>query len=110
MLVSASVDPFIPEGAVYRLRMDEHSPLVKIAGGLPEWLGGKVDTGCIAVNGSAIAMADMSGSLYVSSDTGLTWSRWEDGIPMPSGVLSSEVWGVNTAKTSSGRQFSKDEV
>jgi hypothetical protein len=87
VLVSASVDPFVPEGAVYRRKMDELSPLVKLGGGLPEWLGGKVDTGCIATNGSTVAMADMSGSLYVSTNTGLTWSRWEDGIPMPSGVL-----------------------
>jgi hypothetical protein len=34
-----------------------------------------------------VAMTDMSGNLYVSSDTGLTWLHREDGIPMPSGVL-----------------------
>jgi hypothetical protein len=87
VLVSAATDPFAPEGAIYRRRLDEHGPLVMVAGGLPAWLNGKADTGCIAVHGSAVAIADMGGNLYVSADTGRTWSRWADGTPTPSSVL-----------------------
>ncbi|HEY1949200.1 MAG TPA: hypothetical protein VGG97_19485 [Bryobacteraceae bacterium] len=87
VLVSAATDPFAPEGAIYRRGMDEHGPLVRVAGGLPTWLNGKADTGCIAVHGSAAAIADMGGNLYVSADTGRTWSRRADGIPTPSSVL-----------------------
>ena len=88
VLVSAAADPFAPKSAIYRpRRMDEHGPLVMVAGGLPAWLDGIVDTGCIATHGSAVAVADMGGNLYVSADTGRTWSRQADGIPTPSSVL-----------------------
>jgi photosystem II stability/assembly factor-like uncharacterized protein len=67
--------------------LDEHCPLLMVAGGLPAWLDGIADTGCIATNGSAVAVADKGGNLYVSADTGRTWSRQADGIPTPIGVL-----------------------
>jgi hypothetical protein len=95
VLVSAAESPFAPKGAIYRRapdqqideQMDEHGPLVKVAGGLPAWLDGKADTHCIAVHGSAVAIADWGGNLYVSADTGRTWSRQADGMPPPSSVL-----------------------
>jgi hypothetical protein len=89
VLVSASVDPFAEQGAVYRRRVDGHGPLVAIGGGLPAWTEGKVDTGCIATHGSAVALADRKGNLYVSADTGRSWSRPADGLPSPSSVLIS---------------------
>ena len=85
VLVSSAVDPFAPQGAIYR--RGEDGLLVRVAGGLPAWLDGKADTGCIATHGSAVAVADMGGSLYASADTGRTWSRRADGIPTPSSVL-----------------------
>jgi len=99
VLVSAAESPFAPKGAIYRWRpdgqldeqmaeqMDEHCPLVKAAGGLPEWLDGKADTHCIATHGSTAAIADWGGNLYISADTGRTWSRQADGMPPPSSVL-----------------------
>ena len=48
VLVSASVDHFAAQGAIYRRRVDGHGPLVAIAGGLPTWIEGIADTGCIA--------------------------------------------------------------
>ena len=47
VLVSASVDHFAPQGAIYRRRVDGHDSLVAIGGGLPAWIDG-IDTGCIA--------------------------------------------------------------
>jgi hypothetical protein len=67
--------------------VDEQGPLVKVGGGLPEWLAGGADTGCIATQGSAVALADKGGNLYVSRDFGHTWTRQADSLPGPSGVL-----------------------
>ena len=75
VLVSASVDHFAAQGAIYRRRVDGHGSLVAVGGGLPAWTDGIVDTGCIATRGSAVALADRKGNLYVSADTGRSWSR-----------------------------------
>ncbi len=80
VLVSASADHFATEGAIYRRASDGGPTLVAVASGLPEWLDGIVDTACIAARGSAVAVADKKGHLYVSADTGRTWSRRADGI------------------------------
>jgi hypothetical protein len=87
VLVSASADHFADQGAIYRRRVDGHGPLVAIAGGLPAWTDGIVDTRCIAVGGSAVALTDRKGNLYVSADTGRSWSRRASGLPSPSSVL-----------------------
>jgi hypothetical protein len=50
-------------------------------------VAGSADTGCIATNRAAVAIADKSGSVYVSADAGHGWSRWGGGLPSPSGVL-----------------------
>jgi hypothetical protein len=87
ILISASMDPFIREGAIYRRGIGESSPLVRVTDGLPAWLGGSPDTGCIATKGAAAAMADRTGDLYISDDSGRTWSCVVEGFDMPSGVL-----------------------
>ncbi|MGH7634798.1 MAG: WD40/YVTN/BNR-like repeat-containing protein [Gemmatimonadaceae bacterium] len=87
ILVSASEDPFSPQGAVYRRPLDGMGPLQRLGGGLPQWLERRVDTGCIATRGSAIALADGGGNLYLSQDAARTWSRVADHLPAPSGVL-----------------------
>jgi hypothetical protein len=87
LFVSAADDHFAAEGAVYWRRVDGHDPLVAVGGGLPKWTSGIVDTGCIAARGAAIAVVDQKGSLYVSADTGRSWSRQASGLPPPSGVL-----------------------
>jgi len=87
VLVSASVDHFAAQGAIYRRPVDGPGPLVTIAGGLPKWIGGIADTGCIATHGAAVAIADRNGNLYVSGDTGSSWARRADGLPRPSSAL-----------------------
>jgi len=86
ILVSASADHFATQGAVYRRPIDEHGPLVPV-GGLPRWIDGIADTGCIATRASALAVADKAGNLYVSADAGRTWSRCANGLPTTSSVL-----------------------
>jgi len=87
ILVAAEAGHFAPQGAIYRRSVDESGPLVRVTGGLPEWLNGIADTGCIAASGAAVAVADQKGNLHVSADNGHTWSRRADGIPYPSSVL-----------------------
>jgi hypothetical protein len=87
VLVSASLDHFAAQGAIYRRPVDGPGPLVAVAGGLPTWIDGIADTSCIATHGAAVAIADRNGNLYLSGDTGRSWSRRADSLPPPSSVL-----------------------
>ncbi len=87
ILLSASASPFASEGRIYRRPLH---PDGFLAPGMPSWTDGITDTGCIAANGSFIAIADRSGNLYISDDCGQTWSSKTTKIPPPSGVLLCE--------------------
>jgi photosystem II stability/assembly factor-like uncharacterized protein len=87
ILVSASTDPFASKGRIYRRPIKTEGLLEAAENGLPTWIDGIVDTGCIATNGSKIAVADSSGNLYLSADFGHAWSRSYKDLPTPSGVL-----------------------
>jgi hypothetical protein len=84
--LSASDNHFATRGAVYRRPMTGRGMLVPVAG-LPTWLDGIVDTGCIATRDSAVAVADRAGNLYVSSDRGSTWSCRASRLPTASSLL-----------------------
>jgi len=87
ILVSAATDPFAAQGRVYRRPIRLDGDLMAVEDGMPAWTEGKVDTGCIATNGSMIAVADRGGNLYLSTEFGRAWSRINSGLPAPSGVL-----------------------
>jgi hypothetical protein len=84
---SAAKDPFAAEGRIYRRPLRPDGSLVAVEGGMPAWTQGIVDTGCIAANGSSIAVADRAGNLYGSDDFGRAWSSRCNGLPTPSGLL-----------------------
>jgi hypothetical protein len=86
ILVAAASDHFASQGAVYR-RTTEGRPALARLGGLPEWLDGIVDTGCMAARGSALAIADKAGNLYASADAGRSWQRRASGLPGVSSVV-----------------------
>ncbi|MGA2760560.1 MAG: hypothetical protein ABSF08_09610 [Candidatus Cybelea sp.] len=86
IFVSASTDPFAPQGAVYRRPIDGNGPLRPLGGGMPEWTQGSADTDCIATRDSTVAVIDRSGHLYVSYDDGATWASPFDRLPTPSGL------------------------
>jgi len=86
MFVSASIDPFAPEGAVYRRPIDSDGPLKPLGGGVPRWMDGIVDTNGIAARGSWVAIIGRGGCVYLSDDDGETWSRGVEGLPVPSGL------------------------
>jgi hypothetical protein len=87
ILVSSATDPFAAEGRVYRRPVEGRDALIPVEGEILAWTKGSIDTGCIAVNGPSIAMADRAGDLYTSDDFGQTWSARSTGLPSPSGVL-----------------------
>jgi hypothetical protein len=84
--VSASVDPFSAQGAVYRRPIDSDIPLQMVDGGFPAWTEGKADTDCIAAKDSTIAIIDMSGRLYVSQDDGANWTSMDERFPGPAAL------------------------
>jgi hypothetical protein len=85
--VSASVDPFSAQGAVYRRPIDSDVPLKLVENGFPAWTEGKADTDCIAAKDSMVAVIDMSGRLYVSHDDGAAWTSIDDRLPGPAGLF-----------------------
>lgn len=87
ILVSSAKDTFAAEGRIYRRPVKLDGSLVGVEGGIPASIQGIVDTGCIAANGSPIAVADRAGNLYGSDDFARTWSSRRTGLPTPSGVL-----------------------
>ena len=87
IIFSASTDPFAAQGKIYRRPIGPDGKIVAVEDGMPAWTDGKADTGCIAANGSAIAVADRAGNLYTSEDYGRAWSCWSTRVPAPSGVL-----------------------
>jgi hypothetical protein len=87
ILVAASEDHFAARGAIYRRPIDGLGPLRPVGGGLPTWIEGIADTGCIATHASAVAVVDGAGYLYISEDAGRTWVCGSDRIPTPSSLL-----------------------
>jgi len=87
ILVAASADHFATQGAIYRRPIDGESPLDPVGCGLPRWIDGIADTGCIAARESSVAVADKGGNLYASVDAGRTWSHHANGLPAISSVL-----------------------
>jgi len=85
ILVASSAEHFAPQGALYRRAIGEAGPLRRIEG-LPRWITGICDTDCMDVNGSAVALADRAGNVYVSEDLGRTWECRATGHPGPSSV------------------------
>ena len=87
ILISASVDHFAAQGAVYRRPLNHDGPMEPVGGGLPRWVEGISDTGNIATRGAAAAVADRSGNLYLSEDAGRSWSRGATDLQIPSSVF-----------------------
>jgi hypothetical protein len=87
ILVSASTDHFATQGRIYRRPVRPDGDTVAVENGLPTWINGIADTGCIATNGSTLVVVDRAGALYLSTEFGLAWSRSSSELPTPSSVL-----------------------
>jgi hypothetical protein len=87
IIFSASTDPFAAQGRIYRRPIRADGDTVAVEDGLPTWINGIADTGCIATNGPAIVVVDRAGTLYLSTEFGLAWSQSSSELPTPSSVL-----------------------
>ena len=87
ILVSASTDHFAAQGSIYRRPIRPDGAIVAVEDGLPTWIDGIADTGCIATSGSTVVVVDRAGTLYLSTEFGLAWSRISGELPTPSSVL-----------------------
>jgi hypothetical protein len=67
VLVTGSEGPFSTRAAVYRASVDG-GPVEQVTGGLPEFLAGNIDTGCIGSDGSSVALVDGDGDVWRSTD------------------------------------------
>jgi hypothetical protein len=86
IFVSAATDQFAEQGAVYRRPIDGTGPLQPLGGGFPRWIAGVADTNCIATRAAVVAVIDRSGSLYVSTDDGRSWSNPSARLPSASSL------------------------
>lgn len=83
VVVSASDGPFGHRGALYR-RALEGGPVERCTDGLPEWIDGNVDTGCLDAarsrSASVTAFGAPDGTVFASHDEGRTWSTLATGL------------------------------
>lgn len=86
IFVSAATGQFAEQGAVYRRPIDGTGSLQPLGGGFPRWIDGVADTSCIATRDAVVAVVDRSGSLYVSTDDGVSWSNPSARLPSASGL------------------------
>ncbi len=88
VFVAASESHFSSQGAVYRRTTEPGVEMMKkVEVGLPNWLGGIVDTSCIASTSDKMALISASGSVYVSNDAGQIWRKREEVVSGVSSVL-----------------------
>jgi hypothetical protein len=80
VLVSVSDGPFTTGSAIYRASV-AGGEARKLTGGLPEWLSGNIDTGCLAANAKQVALADGDGNVWASPADHDEWALVAEGIP-----------------------------
>jgi hypothetical protein len=81
VLIGASEGPFAQRCAIYRGPVSGGEPVARVRDGLPEWLPGIVDTGCLTASGSVAALADGDGDVWVSRELWHGWTRVARGLP-----------------------------
>jgi hypothetical protein len=77
-LVTVSEGPFSAEGAVYRWVLGSDGPLEQCLDGLPGWLAGNIDTGCLDAAGEDAVLVDAAGAVFASGDDGMSWFHLAD--------------------------------
>jgi len=89
LLVTASTGPGGRRAAVYRRPLDGEAPFERCRTGLPEWFRDNVDTACLAAAGSTVVVGTADGEVFMSLDTGVTWSLAAKGLSAVHCVLPS---------------------
>lgn len=81
VLVAVSTGPGGRRAALYRRPVDGDAPFERCRGGLPEWFGDNVDTGCLDAESSTVVAGTTDGRVFTSLDGGVTWSLAAKGLP-----------------------------
>ena len=80
VVLGASNGPDGKQAALYRRSLDGNGPFERCREGLPEDLGGNIETGCLVSDGETLAFAAPNGQAYTSTDEGVTWTRLVEGV------------------------------
>jgi photosystem II stability/assembly factor-like uncharacterized protein len=80
VLLSASTGPGTRQGALYRGSVAGDT-FERCHKGLPEWFHSNIDTGCLALEGTNAAFGTDDGRVFVSTDTGGSWTQAAAGLP-----------------------------
>lgn len=83
VLVSASDGPDGAHAGVYRAPLEGWGGFERCRPGLPEALGGNVDTGWLAASGELAAVVTADGDLFSSKDQGSSWDQLVAGLLGP---------------------------
>ncbi|MEE9563165.1 MAG: hypothetical protein V3W50_08860 [Thermoanaerobaculia bacterium] len=83
VFVTASTGPFTDHAAVYRKAVTGRGPLERCSEGLPEEFSDNINTFNLAARESFVAFATEDGSVYLSENTGRSWSLLMEGLPNP---------------------------
>ncbi|MGH9128488.1 MAG: WD40/YVTN/BNR-like repeat-containing protein [Acidimicrobiales bacterium] len=86
VLMSASSGPRGGNAGLYRAPLDGWGRFQRCRGGLPEDLGGNIDTRWLAVGGGEAALVSALGDVYASSDEGVSWVLVGQGLVGPAGL------------------------
>ncbi len=80
VLISASAGPTGGRAALYRRPLRASAPLERCTVGLPEWIAGNIDTGCLVASGADVAFGTADGVVFTSADGGVSWSTAAEGL------------------------------
>ena len=93
VLFSSQDGPFAKRSQIWRFRIDDQS-VTQVRDGLPEWLGGKVDTNCMAAcsigDGQPVdraAIVDGAGNLWLSAAGSTGWELVSATSDYPFGLV-----------------------
>jgi hypothetical protein len=86
VLFSIQDGPFAERSQVWRWRIGDER-VEQVRDGLPQWLGGKVDTAHIAASGGRGAVLDGGGNLWLSNAGSNGWERIATGLSHAYGLL-----------------------
>jgi hypothetical protein len=75
IVMSASSGPRGDASALYRRPLKGQGGFKRSGGELPEWFPDNIDTGCLAAQGGSVAFGTQDGELYLSDDSGGTFTR-----------------------------------
>jgi hypothetical protein len=86
ILLSASTSHTGRKSALYR-RPIYGAAFERCTKGLPEWFADNVDTYCLDAHGERAALGTSDGEVFVSEDSGGSWSRAAADLPSISCVI-----------------------